>query len=273
MIDCHCCVVTRLLARDPSRALFFSALHLYNHNRLTNKQRIMGADSLKQRCTECVKNCCAAVAKNVGTLQQPRGGWILRCPPWKLLLVLFLLHATFQKLVNHRPLTCPHHHHHHSDVRVVRMTTTQEEAIVAADSTTHEEHIHASSDILYSVAEEEALDVLTTTNDEHLVEERVKYATFGGPLYGYALSVHANYHLVDQYSISHVSHGVIVALLVHLLASAALRRNRRFLCAFLFKYGFVIAVSEGVLWEMAENWPANVNCFDSKGIKFCGDSM
>lgn len=246
-------------------------------------------DQLLRHCSESVAVCRTTLAEGRRRLWSQSnappsssgnpGGWILRCSPWKLLLALFLLHAVVQRAVNHRPLTCPHDHHHQAvvkDVRVVRMTTTQEEVLVGIHQTTvtsHEDHFHASADILYSAAEEESLDIISTTSDEHLVEERVKRATVGGPLYGFSLSRHANYHLVDEYSISHMSHGVLAALLVHALASAALRRNRRFLCAFLYKYGFVIAVTVEVAWELAENWPANVKCYDSKGALYCGDSL
>ena len=89
-------------------------------------------------------------------------------------------------------------------------------------------------------------------------------------LYASALTRHANFHVFDEYSLTHFSHGVIeaaVCCLIAFMGCRCVRRPQRVLLL-----GFLGALIVETTWEYLENRPSSLKFYDFKNQQYCGDS-
>lgn len=205
--------------------------------------------------------------------------------PRVILLALFIIHVTTQLTWNHMAVSCPHHGLGvEPDVHYIASNAvTGRYAMAVAQSTSAAgaimEPLHPSMDILYSPLQEEVLDI--TSEEIEMVGDKVvdtvaaTHAYFGGSLlYGYALSRHVNFHLVDEHSIGHFGHGILCALLVYWLATRAVHRPQHHHHRHrLLQYGLVVAVVLEMSWEVVENRPSSNRVFDLPNLLRCSDSI
>lgn len=90
--------------------------------------------------------------------------------------------------------------------------------------------------------------------------------------YAFAMTRHSNFHWLDEYSISHKSHGLLEGAAVFIIAGWSFMK-RRYSMTSMLKWGYVVALALEVAWEFLENRPANLQYYDFKNMRYCGDTL
>jgi hypothetical protein len=83
--------------------------------------------------------------------------------------------------------------------------------------------------------------------------------------------------MLDEYSLTHVAHGVVEATLVSLICIFVAKHNwRRPVPDYhvnIFVVGFFISLGLEVAWEILENQKQRLKYYDFKGMAYAGDSI